>query len=907
MTDEAHQEEQKLIETAADTNTLAQEIARLRSLERATSLALRTGAAVMLPGNVCFLPDGRAVCYDRDRGDSRHPYGCDGFSFWVHASGYMYGNDGLFFLFLPTQDGQEPQIAFFAGRKASDAGYQPVSLLPVPYLGDREADIKKRYTVIGRDAAYFVTETAELSCTVRVFVDLSRSGRSQVAFTLHLANRTETEQELYVSAYMNPFCRHQFVETFEDRWFKKVYVESAEGARGAGNGPGHLPPFVAAVNEDMSRFRSVTNRVVVHRAVGLEPSTGGLELQTQVCTSRRGYAGRPRYGLAQATFLKAGHLREEIPLTVFNDNAIVGDLNRFRLPPGASIRFDYLASPVNNDGALHEELCRRIDSRGIDQAYAKSQDALANVPHDLEIEVRGSRLEGISDATLNHFFPFLRRQVQICAETKGFQQPTPNSLIGIRDVFQAVEGYLFDRPEAARAKIREALDYVLVDGRCPRQYSLPVNDVPGRADLREFIDQGAWVVSTLHTYLAVSGDHSFLDEPVGYHRVSPVDENALERADERDSVLGHLLRIMDYLARNRDPDTGLVLALYGDWNDALDGLGTTETPGARFGTGVSVTTSLQFYRNCAEMIEILTRFYPGRYDDQVDRYRSIREGIRRGLLRCAIVRRGDERRIVHGWGDARSYLVGSFCDSDGRARDGLTANAFWVICDMLREDVSLRGDILKAMTRLDSPFGLKTFEPGFAPDAPGVGRIPKLPIGTAENGATYVHATLFGVTALFMMNEPKRAWAQVCRILPFSPQQHGISHSPFVMPNSYVYNPDLGLTGQSMNDWLTGSSNVLLKTLIRFVFGFRPEFDGVRIAPAAWCPLQGFRFRARAHGRRVLIVYERRADVSTRRFALNGEALDGIRDEMTALPCVLIPYDRLSPDRDNTITVVDGE
>ncbi|UCG15972.1 MAG: hypothetical protein JSV19_11825 [Phycisphaerales bacterium] len=209
-----------MIKTTVNTDTLTREVSNLRELEREISLALRTGAAAMLPGNVCFLRDGRAVCYDRERGDSRHPYGRDGSSFWVHASGYIYGHDGLFFLFLPTRDGQDPQIAFFVGRKTGDGRYQPVSLLPVPYLGDRQDEVKKRYTVIGRDAAYFVTDTADLPCTVHVFVDLSQSGRSPVAFTLRLLSRTDTEQALYVSTYMNPFCRHQFAETFEDRWFK---------------------------------------------------------------------------------------------------------------------------------------------------------------------------------------------------------------------------------------------------------------------------------------------------------------------------------------------------------------------------------------------------------------------------------------------------------------------------------------------------------------------------------------------------------------------------------------------------------------------------------------------------------------------------------------------------------------
>ena len=219
---------------------------------------------------------------------------------------------------------------------------------------------------------------------------------------------------------------------------------------------------------------------------------------------------------------------------------------------------------------------------------------------------------------------------------------------------------------------------------------------------------------------------------------------------------------------------------------------------------------------------------------------------------------------MHGWGDQRSYFVGSFHDSDGLARDSLTSNAFWVLSNMLAEDPSLKKDILAAFERLDSPYGLKTFEPGFASHAPGVGRITKLPRGTAENGATYVHATTFAIAALFRMGEPKMAWQQIEKILPFSPHHQQPSHSPFVMPNSYVDAPQLNLTGQSMNDWQTGCSNVLLKLLLRYAFGFQPQLNHLCVAPAQWHPFDSLELTALAHGRRIRPGHDARRREATR-------------------------------------------
>ena len=601
---------------------------------------------------------------------------------------------------------------------------------------------------------------------------------------------------------MNPFCLHRFFETSEDRWFKKVQVVGGNGK--PADEAICPPPFLVTTNEDVSRFESITNRMVIRRSITFQQQTlAEAKLRASSCTARSAYTGGPRRGIAQASFLECGTFGEDVPVTVFNDIAVAGDIARFCLLPSSTIRLDYAISLASTEALSAKQLATEISGALVDDAFQMNRNALHDTDHRLQITVRGSSLEGIDDDTINHFFPYLRTQVRVCAETRGFIQPSPMAMIGIRDIFQAIEGHLFDQPQAAQTRLREALSFVLADGRCPRQYLVPENGSTGPADLREFIDQGAWVISAIHTYCATTGDFDFLNEQVGYCCIDAENSSMLTRSNERDSVLEHLIRIMDYLERNRDTRTRLVYALYGDWNDALDGLGTTAMPGQDFGTGVSIMASLQLYRNCEEMAELLTRNTSSQSKKYIEKYSKLRHELREGLLAHAIVSRNGERRIVHGWGDQGSYYVGSFCDSDNLARDGLTSNAFWVISGMLAHDRSLRHDILKAMQRLDSPFGMKTFEPGFRPDATGVGRIPKLPIGTAENGATYVHATMFAIMALFLMNEPKRAWEQIHKILPFSPHQKGLSHSPFVLPNSYVHNSDLRLTGQNMNDWQT--------------------------------------------------------------------------------------------------------
>ena len=72
---------------------------------------------------------------------------------------------------------------------------------------------------------------------------------------------------------------------------------------------------------------------------------------------------------------------------------------------------------------------------------------------------------------------------------------------------------------------------------------------------------------------------------------------------------------MDYLVSNIDEETGCLRILFGDWNDSVDMLGKTSIEGQKYGNGVSVMASLQLYRNCKELCELLEHI--GGYDDKI--------------------------------------------------------------------------------------------------------------------------------------------------------------------------------------------------------------------------------------------------------------------------------------------------
>ena len=280
----------------------------------------------------------------------------------------------------------------------------------------------------------------------------------------------------------------------------------------------------------------------------------------------------------------------------------------------------------------------------------------------------------------------------------------------------------------------------------------------------------------------------------------------------------------------------------------MDGLGATTNKDKQFGNGVSVMASEHLYRNLLEMYE-LTKAYKGIENND---YLELAKRVEKGILANAIV----DGRIVHGWGENKSFYVGSNKDVDNKSRYSSTSNAFFVVSGLYDKHPEYKAAILEAYNALDSKYGLKTFNEYFAKeDAYKVGRIVNLPKGTAENGATYIHAGMFFVRALFMMNEGEKAFDQIFKLIPITHSK--VSTSPFVMPNSYGENLELGIDGESMSDWYTGSSNTLLKAIVFDMFGIKPNLDGeLFLKPSNYFPSDEASISLEIRSKKVTINYE---------------------------------------------------
>ncbi len=818
-----------------------------------------------LPEKSFFLQKDVILCYPRKTGDARYPYSVDGFTLWAYSSGYMSLNESTFYYILPADEGKEPYVNFFGGLK-EDNGYTPVSLTGVARQPRENA---KRFTVYTPQAVYYVTRTEKVDFCLRAFV----SQHKKACFSVCAINKTQEPQEIYLSAFLNCLLMHQAGENVETKWFKKCSTTD-EG-------------FLFESVEDLDRTTHLENFGVIRRDVNANV------IYSEHTTSRADYVGGKTNCQNCATPLFEGHFEGKKQVCNFTDTAAAGDIYAIKLDADGYTQIDYVCEALFDKN-------QALAVKGSVKGYA-DQQILADTQRDqakqssndmLQMTFGNCSVDKINGDVLTKFVHNVQRQVEFAALAKN----SGVSLLGVRDVAQQLESALMWNPTACRAKILEVMNFVDPSGRAPRQYSLPAKGALPQMDTRQFIDQGVWLVDLLYSYLAFSNDYSILEEVCGYYKI--VGRNQVEATDIKDTVFDHLTRIMDYLIVNIDNQTGCLRALYGDWNDALDGLGVSIDPTKEYGSGVSVMASLQLYKDLDEMLEILS--VVGDKHQQAQRYTTTKEILRKGLTTFAI--ESDDkgnRKILHGWGDQRSYKVGSFADVDGLSRDGLATNAFWVISNAYLWDKSIKRDILNAYKRLDSKYGLKTFEPYFAKGTKGVGRIINLPKGTAENAATYIHATLFGIWSLFGMGEGKLAWEQLAKVLPLTHDL--ISTTPFIMSNSYSYNVELGMDGESMSDWFTGSANVLLKALVWNVFGVLPNLKGVTICPSAYMPFDKASISLKVKGKVIEINYSKNGN-DKRTFAIDGKQVATTVDEARQTEKIYIDTDNLT---DMVVDIVD--
>ncbi len=766
-----------------------------------------------------FLEDESVLAYPRTKGDTRQPYVMDGRLLWAYACGYLRELDGQFTIFPEAKEGEEPTIAIFANVEG-----KLVSLLGMPILENES--VSNRYTVFNEHSVFYFTELEHISFAVRVFL---ADNKDLILSVAALPERGAPEQ-ITISSYFNPYLRNDNSNhTLWFRYFKEARVTDQN-------------TILFDVSEGNRRDCNIFHKGIRQFAI-----QGAEVLYREQTTARSQFAGGINCTLNNARVARDCKIENPIHCKAFDDFAIAGDVTTIKLSGPARLEYRFATS--------HESVAFSGDYT--DELYARIDHPMKS---DLHYEVERVSSVPFSARVLSEFLRKVQYQSNICALGKDLGG---GGHIGYRDVAQHLEQSLIWNAEDTRKKIEVVFSHMFPNGRAPRTFSIPTPGLVSRMDLSDYIDMGIWMINCMDYYLRYTGDFDFLNTELGYYELVDEDAGIVRPSKIRDSLLSHLIRSADWLVENIVPETGCLRMRYADWNDAIDTIGKPLDPGKRFGDGVSVMATLQAYDNFTMMNRILKKV--GGYEEKIASYEKAQATIKEGFFKNAIQEKDGERRVLHGWGDKMSFFVGSFHDVDGKSRVSSTSVSAFANSGLY--DQSYEKDIIKACERLDDKYGLRTFDVPFDPDSAGtVGRIGKLPAGTAENAATYIHAAMFLTHALYHIGLEEMANEQIKKLLPIS--YKWVDKTPYIMQNAYCYNPRINVDGTALNDWFTGSGALVMKIFITDLFGIQPQDDELILAPAERSFLEKFRVELPVHGKKVRIFAEKTGKKS---FVVNGK------------------------------------
>ena len=412
--------------------------------------------------------------------------------------------------------------------------------------------------------------------------------------------------------------------------------------------------------------------------------------------------------------------------------------------------------------------------------------------------------------------------------------------LGYRDTAQDAMSVIHSNPTKTRARIVELLraqteagyglhlfDPADFDPDAERHDDVPsptVVPTPDRASLIHGLadtssDSHLWLVPTLVTYLAETGDLDFLELEV------PFAEGTVA------TVYEHLKRALDFTSRQVGGN-GVALGLRADWNDCLN-----------LGGGQSALVTFLHAWAIGEFLQVAGHL--GRSQD-VARYALERERI----AQVADRHLWDGQWWIRGF-TREGATIGSQDNDEGKIF--LEHQAWPVIAGITSAE---RGQAALDSVRglLGSPYGLHLNWPAFTRIDDSVGFVTRVYPGVKENAAIFSHPNAWPIIAEAMLGRGDRALELYDALLPYhqNDQIEVRGAEPYAYVQ-FVYGRDHEWFGRAQNPWLTGTAGWMYTAVTKWILGVRPTLAGLVVDPSIPSDWDGFEVQRRWRGATYLI------------------------------------------------------
>ena len=469
----------------------------------------------------------------------------------------------------------------------------------------------------------------------------------------------------------------------------------------------------------------------------------------------------------------------------------------FTIEPGQSVRFVLLigAIPYASDDItpLTEKY---LDWDKAEAAFAENQHYWETVTASPRIETPDASV----NVLVNYWYKYQGANLSWWNRNPGYCYFGIYNF-GVRDACQDAVSRLSQDPAWVREQIvKRIMIWQFEEG----DYAHGGNFVSMMGTRTRHSDDPINPLFILAHYVRETGDFSILDEATAF---------AHTRGEKKATIYEHILIGLDYFFSQMS-SRGLPLMLKADWNDALDQMGHK-------GKGDSVMLACW-------AIHCIERFYccmEHKNDPRIAEFRQKVEKLRETVN--AIAWDGEwYQRGMHDEG----WILGTKENTYGKIWSN--PNSFAIISDTASPE--RREQIYKSFEKhLDDPIGGYTFYPPFMEPEPKVGVISRFAPGTKENGSIFGHSSRWRIWAECYGGRGDKAYELLHKMSPVTrhladPDRYRIE--PYVACQ-FIYAKEADRYGEGSHSWATGTAAWSLIVTWEWIFGIRPELDGLIIDP----------------------------------------------------------------------------
>lgn len=595
------------------------------------------------------------------------------------------------------------------------------------------------------------------------------------------------------------------------------------------------------INENVNKGAAVDGNVSFTRFFGL----AGSDVATY-CGDKEAFIGR-YHSYANPVGVENGDLGNQLN---YNSNSCGALETKLVLAPGETKEIAFVLG-MKSDEQAEAILAEYKDVK------AKTEAEVAELIENWHAKLNHFQVNTPSEAfnaMINTWNAYQCFMTFIWSRAASFTYCGQRNGYGYRDTVQDIQGIIHLEPKMALEKIIFMLSAQVNNGG-----GLPLvkfDFVPGNSgtpDDPEWVketghpayraDDALWLFPTVFKCISELGNLEFVDQVIPY-------ANGGEA-----TVYEHLKLAIDF-SMNRLGNHNMPAGLHADWNDCL-----------RLGKkGESTFVAMQLYY----AFTIIRYFAEYKNDKEYLEYIDKTQAeLGKNLQELC----WEDDRYIRGFTEW-NQVIGS--KNDPEASMWLNPQSWSVISGLASKEQAEKA--LESVHRLlATPYGCRLMDPSYVDHAFDGALALLFNPSTKENGGIFSQPQGWIILAEALMGHGNRAFEYFTNSSPATMNDKAeIRKLEPYCHGQFTESVDSPYEGRSHVHWLTGTASTVMVGCVEGILGMRPDFNGLKIAPAVPSDWKEFTIDKDFRGKKLHIIVKNPdgAESGCKSMTLNGEALE---------------------------------